>query len=84
LGAAMTRLPLPGRRKYCHNGAWPSPTSYGGLAAEGCQRGPPIAIVVLIMVPKKARICRVDSAEYGVRALWGSEGLVCLAERWAG
>ncbi len=80
-GPQWTRLPLPGRRKYCHNGAWPSPTSYGGLAAEGCQRGPPIAIVVLIMVPKKARICRGDSAEYGVRALWGSEGLVCLFTR---
>jgi len=51
-----TRLPfLPNRLdKYCHNGAWPSPTHHG----VGFTRGPTPAVMAPSRGPQKRLLCR--------------------------
>jgi hypothetical protein len=80
---AITAPATPGltSHKYCHNGGHGLRPPHSGASRAGRRVGPEgsaIAIVVPVVVPSKAPICRGNVAGSGVRALWGSNGLVCL------
>jgi hypothetical protein len=70
------------REKFCHNGAWPSPTNRGGAAAKGRRpEGTAIAFMAPPWFPRSYLFAGKKSWGPGSLPFGGSNGLDCLLPR---
>jgi hypothetical protein len=72
-GPPWTRLPFPREYKYCQNGGMAFAREYGGGS------GSKNAMMAPSCCPQEKAVLQGKGLQgFAIRALWGSDGLVCL------